>query len=69
MQFGFLKTKLRKIRQIPLHHMLDSKKKNSILPYAELITIFFTYTDYDFREEEPKFMHTKIGKMIVSKLG
>lgn len=51
-----------------LHHMLESKNKNITLPYGELIIKILTYISYEFREKEPKFMHTKIGKWIVRKM-
>lgn len=52
-----------------LHHMLDSKKKNTILPCGKLITKISAYTDFDFEDEESKIMHSKIGKDILRKMG
>lgn len=49
--------------------MIDRKNKNTSLPYAELIIKILTYTGYNFREEGPEFMHTKIGQVAVRKMG
>lgn len=54
---------------VVLHHMLDSKRKNITLPYAELNTKILTYIGYEFREEEPDLVHTKIGKKVIRKMG
>ena len=50
-----------------LHHMLERKNNNVSLPYDELITKILTYIGYELIEEEPKIMHTKIGKGIIRK--
>lgn len=45
------------------------KRKTITFPYAELVTNFLTYTIYQFRDEEPEFMHTKIWQVAISKMG
>lgn len=54
---------------VVLHHMLDIKRKSITLPYAELIIKILSYTGYEFGEEEPEFVHTKIGLAVISKMG
>ncbi|KAL5054104.1 hypothetical protein RYX36_034786, partial [Vicia faba] len=51
-----------------LAHMIESKRKNKILSYAELITEIPNYTDYPFVEEEPIIDHIKIGQPSISKM-
>lgn len=52
-----------------LLHTLYSLKNNTILLYSELITKNFVCTNYNLEEEEPEFMHSKLEKGIVSKMG
>lgn len=49
--------------------MLDSKMKNITLPYNQLITKILSYTDYEFGEEEPNFVHKNIGQEVINKMG
>ena len=52
-----------------LHHMLDNKRKNNTSPYAEVITKVLNYCDFDFGEEKPIYVHTKICHAVISKMG
>lgn len=49
--------------------MLDSKRKNLTLPQAELVTKILSHNGYEFEEEEPNFVHTKIGQAVIRKMG
>lgn len=49
--------------------MLNRKRKNNTLFYAERITKILNYCGYDFGEEEPIYAHTKVGQVVKSKMG
>lgn len=49
--------------------MLDSKRKNNTLPYAEIITKILNYCGYNFIDEKPVYAHTKRGQVVISKTG
>lgn len=48
-----------------LHHMLNRKRKNNILPYAKLITKILHYSSYPFVEEEPMYVQIVIERKIL----
>lgn len=51
----FLENKVEKNwRDVMLHHMLNNQKRNTTLPYGELITQILVHSDYDLQEEEKK---------------
>lgn len=49
-----------------VHHMLDRKKSNTIIPYSESISNFLKYNGFDLDEEELDIIHSNIGKSILS---
>ncbi|KAL5098018.1 hypothetical protein RYX36_002345, partial [Vicia faba] len=52
-----------------LHHMLDRKRKNNILPYAELRTKILHCTSYPYVEEEPIYKRIMIRHVVIRKMG
>ena len=52
---------------VVLYHMLASKRKNLTLPYSKLVTKIISYTNYEFKEEEPVFVHTNIRQSVIRK--
>lgn len=49
-----------------INHMLGRKKRNSLIPYSELVIKILVQISYDLEEEQSEIRHSEIGKCTLS---
>lgn len=52
---------------VVIHHMMESKK-NTFLPYIELVTKILVYTGYDLERGKSDIRRSRVGKITLSKM-